>query len=224
MLIICREPSTPSNGDLGYNSTANALNARINGATVALGAGGGGGAPTTSTYLLTTADGSLPNAVTVGTSPGGELGGTWAAPTIDDGVTVDAWTMGASFGTTPAANDNTTKLATTAYVQTELTAYASDSVAFTNKTSNTPTAGDSSTSIATTAFVQTAARDTVTGTHASPSTTNPLSPTWNSVTQVVYYGATGTINLPAASGYAGRSIIIYNPVAFTVTIDSNGVR
>lgn len=91
----------------------------------------------------------------------------------------------------------------------------------TNKTATTESAGDNDTSVATTAFVQTAARDTVTGTHASPSTTTPLSPTWNSVTQVVYYGVTGTINLPAASTYAGRSIIIYNTGAFTVTIDPN---
>jgi len=37
------EPSSLSNGDIFYDSTANALKARINGATVSLGAGGGGG-------------------------------------------------------------------------------------------------------------------------------------------------------------------------------------
>lgn len=37
------DPSAPSNGDLWYDSTANELTARINGANVALGAGGGGG-------------------------------------------------------------------------------------------------------------------------------------------------------------------------------------
>ena len=36
-------PSSLANGDLWYDSTANALKARINGATVSLGAGGGGG-------------------------------------------------------------------------------------------------------------------------------------------------------------------------------------
>lgn len=36
-------PSTLINGDLWYDSTGNALNARINGATVSLGSGGGGG-------------------------------------------------------------------------------------------------------------------------------------------------------------------------------------
>lgn len=40
------DPSAPSNGDLWYDSTANELTARINGANVALGAGGGGLAST----------------------------------------------------------------------------------------------------------------------------------------------------------------------------------
>lgn len=46
--------------------------------------------------------------------------------------------IGAATATTPAANDNDTSVATTAYVQTELTAYASDTVTFTNKTLTTP--------------------------------------------------------------------------------------
>lgn len=44
------DPSSPANGDLWYDSTANELTARINGANVALGAGGGGGT-LTSTYV-----------------------------------------------------------------------------------------------------------------------------------------------------------------------------
>lgn len=39
---IAGDPGTPTNGDLWYDSTANELTARINGATVSLGAGGGG--------------------------------------------------------------------------------------------------------------------------------------------------------------------------------------
>lgn len=42
--------------------------------------------------------------------------------------------IGAATATTASANDNSTLVATTAYVQTELTAYASDTVTFTNKT------------------------------------------------------------------------------------------
>lgn len=44
--------------------------------------------------------------------------------------------IGAATATTPSANDNDTSVATTAYVQTELTAYASDTVTLTNKTLN----------------------------------------------------------------------------------------
>lgn len=45
---LAGDPSTPINGDLWYDSTGNLLRARINGATVSLGAGGGtpGGADT----------------------------------------------------------------------------------------------------------------------------------------------------------------------------------
>jgi len=35
-----------------------------------------------------------------GATPGGELGGTWASPTIDDSVTVDSWALGNSTATT----------------------------------------------------------------------------------------------------------------------------
>lgn len=41
------------------------------------------GAPDTADYLVGTANGSLSAEIVVGTSPGGELGGTWASPTID---------------------------------------------------------------------------------------------------------------------------------------------
>lgn len=43
---VAGDPSTPSNGDLWYNSTDNQLTARINGASVDLGAGGGGSVAT----------------------------------------------------------------------------------------------------------------------------------------------------------------------------------
>ena len=71
-------PSTPSNGDLWYNSSANELTARINGANVALGAGGSGGLPGTNTVV---AYGDLfrTNDLTVSTNgttvTGGVLGG-----------------------------------------------------------------------------------------------------------------------------------------------------
>jgi len=46
-------------------------------------AGGGGGAPTTADYLVGTAQAGLSAEIVVGATPGGELGGTWASPTID---------------------------------------------------------------------------------------------------------------------------------------------
>jgi hypothetical protein len=78
------------------------------------------GAPAAGDYLVGTADAGLSAEIVVGTSPGGELGGTWASPTLDDTVTVTGWTMGASVATTPSANDNDTSLATSAYVQSEI--------------------------------------------------------------------------------------------------------
>lgn len=92
----------------------------------------------------------------------------------------------------------------------------------TGGTVETATGGDNDTSPASTAFVQSTARGSQTGVHATPSTTNPLAPTWTSIMHVVWYGATGEIDLPAASGYAGRGILIYNTGAFTITIDPNG--
>jgi hypothetical protein len=41
------------------------------------------GAPTTADYLVGTAQGGLSAEIVVGTTPGGELGNTWASPTVD---------------------------------------------------------------------------------------------------------------------------------------------
>jgi hypothetical protein len=45
---------------------------------------GGSGAPSTVDYLVGTADVGLSAEIVVGTTPGGELGNTWASPTIDE--------------------------------------------------------------------------------------------------------------------------------------------
>jgi hypothetical protein len=41
------------------------------------------GAPADADYLVGTANGTLSAEIAVGTTPGGELGGTWASPTVD---------------------------------------------------------------------------------------------------------------------------------------------
>lgn len=46
-------------------------------------AGGGAAAPDDAGYLVTVAHADLSNEVPVGATPGGELAGTWAAPTVD---------------------------------------------------------------------------------------------------------------------------------------------
>lgn len=46
-------------------------------------ASAGSGAPTDADYLVGTANTELSGEIVVGTSPGGELGGTWASPTVD---------------------------------------------------------------------------------------------------------------------------------------------
>lgn len=59
------------------------------------------------------------------------------------------------------------------------------------------------------------------GTFASPTTTNPYSLTAaNARGSILWYGATGEIDLPAAT--AGMNLCIYNTGAFTITIDPNG--
>lgn len=63
---------------------------------------------------------------------------------------------------------------------------------------------------------------TQTGTHAAPSTSNPLSPGWSGPMHTVWYGVAGQINLPDAAIYIGRGITIYNTGAFLVTVEPNG--
>ena len=71
--------------------------------------GGGGGAPDTVDYLVGTASGDLSAEIVVGTSPGGELGGTWASPTVD------ATHSGSSHGAVQAAAEATAAAALSAH-------------------------------------------------------------------------------------------------------------
>jgi hypothetical protein len=62
---------------------ANWVDLTDGGATTLHSHAGGSGAPTDVDYLVGTANGTLSNEIVVGTTPGGELGGTWASPTVD---------------------------------------------------------------------------------------------------------------------------------------------
>jgi hypothetical protein len=55
--------------------------------------GSGSGAPDDADYLVGTTNGDLSAEIVVGTSPGGELGGTWGTPTLDDSVSVTDWNL-----------------------------------------------------------------------------------------------------------------------------------
>lgn len=64
---------------------------------------------------------------------------------------------------------------------------------------------------------------TKSGTFASPTTTDPLAITWADDEQMVlHYGANGEIDLPAASGYTNKTLVIISTGTFTITVDPNG--
>ena len=71
--------------------------------------GGAGGAPSTADYLVGTANGGLSAEIVVGTSPGGELGGTWASPTVDathsGSAHLQKYSEGTSQPGSPSTND-----------------------------------------------------------------------------------------------------------------------
>jgi hypothetical protein len=71
---------------LWINETTGAMFLLIDDATGAadwLSVGGGSGAPTDATYLVASSHAGLSAEIPVGATPGGELGGTWASPTVD---------------------------------------------------------------------------------------------------------------------------------------------
>jgi hypothetical protein len=68
---------------------------------------GPAGAPSNATYLVATADATLLNEIVVGATPGGELGGTWASPTVDAVHSGSAHLALGSTGSTAAAGDHT---------------------------------------------------------------------------------------------------------------------
>lgn len=74
---------TPDATNISIIRVSNGTLTDDGGGQVTISTGGGSGAPTTADYLVGTADGGLSAEIVVGTTPGGELGGTWASPTVD---------------------------------------------------------------------------------------------------------------------------------------------
>lgn len=65
------------------NATGVELEELTDGSETVLHSHAASGAPSNSDYLVGTADAGLSNEIAVGTTPGGQLGGTWASPTVD---------------------------------------------------------------------------------------------------------------------------------------------
>jgi hypothetical protein len=76
-------PGTPPSGQVYEYAKADGLLYQKDDTGTETALGGAAGAPTNADYLVGTANGSLSAEIVVGTSPGGELGGTWASPTVD---------------------------------------------------------------------------------------------------------------------------------------------
>lgn len=102
---IAGDPSTPSNGDLWYDSTGNLLRARINGSTVSLGAGGGGGS--VATDAIWTAKGQLAAATGSGAAVAVNVGTNGYVLTADSGQSAGvAWAALPAGGTLTLARFN----------------------------------------------------------------------------------------------------------------------
>jgi hypothetical protein len=84
--------------------------------------GGGGGAPATVDYLVGTASGALSAEIVVGTTPGGELGGTWASPTVA------ATHSGSTHAATQAAAEATAATALSGHVADTTSAHTATGV------------------------------------------------------------------------------------------------
>lgn len=89
---------------------------------------GGGGAPTDVDYLVGTASGGLSAEIVVGTTPGGELGGTWASPTVD------ATHSGSSHAGVQAAAEATAAAALDAHVTDATAAHAASAISYAGNT------------------------------------------------------------------------------------------
>jgi hypothetical protein len=88
---------------------------------------GGGGAPTDANYLVGTANAGLSAEIPVGTTPGGELGGTWASPTVDSSHAGGTHAAAQAAAEATAAAANTADIATHAGAADPHTGYQKES-------------------------------------------------------------------------------------------------
>lgn len=79
---IAKSGSAALTGAVTLSQGANVTLTQV-GQDIEVAATGAAGAPSDADYLVGTANAGLSAEIVVGTAPGGELGGTWAAPTVD---------------------------------------------------------------------------------------------------------------------------------------------
>lgn len=135
LMGLSADPTVHSDGQIYYNSTTDKLRLRANGAWEDVGGGGGGGAPDDVNYLVGTASGDLSAEIVVGTTPGGELGGTWASPTVD------ATHSGSTHAATQAAAEATAASALSGHTGDTTDAHDASAVSY-DPTSSGMTATD----------------------------------------------------------------------------------
>jgi hypothetical protein len=120
--------------------------------------------------------------------------------------------------TTPAANDNDTSVATTAYTQTELTAYASDTITFTNKTIDAEGTGNV---ITIPAYWDMDLVSVVGGVAAHIWNDDPLSTACTPLAVTGTNRTTGVCTFPASDGEYGRQITRHLPTGWTGTFEAD---
>jgi hypothetical protein len=119
--------------------------------------------------------------------------------------------------TTPSANDNDTSVATTAYVQTELTAYASDTVTRTNFTLNAESTGNV---ITIPGYWDMDLVSVVSGVAAHVWNDDPLSTACTPLAVTGTNRTTGVCTFPDSDGEYGRQISRYLPTGWTGSFDA----
>lgn len=144
---------------------------------------------------------------------------TVSLPAATGTVALVAGNIGAATATTASANDNDTSVATTAYVQTELTAYASDAVAFTTKTIDCEATGNNCTIIQHRGGDLVGLADASTVGHVWDF--DPLSTTCTPTAITGTNQSYGVCTFPDSDGEFGRQIEFSLPTGFTGTMDAD---